>query len=156
MKSGGDVIVVGGGVIGCAVALRLRQRGLGVTLVERGRPGEEASSAAGGILAPQAEAHGPGPLLDLLLRSRARWRAFADELQGLTGIDVGYRSVGTLVVAGDEDEAARLQERALWQRQAGLSVELLDGGELRAREPALSAAVLALRLPDDHQVDNRQ
>jgi glycine oxidase len=48
-------------VIGCAAAWRLRQRGLAVVLVERGEPGGEASSAAAGLLAPQVEAHEPGP-----------------------------------------------------------------------------------------------
>ena len=50
--------------MGSAVALRLAQRGVGVTVIERGIPGAEASSAAAGILGPQMEAEGPGPLLD--------------------------------------------------------------------------------------------
>ena len=63
-----DVAIIGGGIMGCAVALRLAQRGVGVTVIERGIPGAEASSAAAGILGPQMEAEGPGPLLELGLR----------------------------------------------------------------------------------------
>src|SRR3954447_2119065 len=76
-----DCLVLGGGIIGCAVALRLRQRGLAVTVVERGPVGGEASSAAAGIHAPQAEAERPGPLLALALRSRRLYPAFAAELR---------------------------------------------------------------------------
>src|SRR5205814_5955974 len=85
-----DVAIVGGGVMGCAIALRLAQRGLSVTVVERGIPGAEASSAAAGILGPQWEAEGAGPLLDLGLRSRALYPSFAAELRELSGIDIGY------------------------------------------------------------------
>src|SRR4051812_47538582 len=76
-----DVAVIGGGIMGCAVALRLCQRGIGVTVIERGIPGAEASSAAAGILGPQMEAEGPGPLLELGLRSRALYPALAAELR---------------------------------------------------------------------------
>ena len=54
--------------MGCAVALRLARRGAAVTVIERGIPGAEASSAAAGMLAPQMEAEGPGPMLELGLR----------------------------------------------------------------------------------------
>ena len=70
--------------------VRLAQRGVGVTVVERGIPGAEASSAAAGILGPQMEAEGPGPLLDLGLASRALYPSLAAELREATGIDVGY------------------------------------------------------------------
>src|SRR6185295_7852403 len=94
-----DVAIVGGGVMGCAVALRLAQRGLSVTVVERGIPGAEASSAAAGILGPQMEATGPGPLLELGLRSRALYPALASELKEATGIDIGYVKSGVIAVA---------------------------------------------------------
>src|SRR5204863_2950513 len=85
-----DVAIVGGGVMGCAIALRLAQRALRVTVIERGIPGAEASSAAAGILGPQWEAEAIGPLLDLGLRSRALYPSFAVELRELAGIDVAY------------------------------------------------------------------
>src|SRR3954452_15332134 len=97
-----DVAIIGGGIMGCAVELRLCHRGLGVTVIERGIPGAEASSAAAGILGPQMEAEGPGPLLELGLRSRALYPALAAELRELTSIDVGYDRSGVLAVAFDE------------------------------------------------------
>ncbi len=63
-----EVLIIGGGVVGCAVAWRLQQAGAQCTVLERSIPGAEASSAAAGILAPQAEAEGPGPFLDLCRR----------------------------------------------------------------------------------------
>jgi glycine oxidase len=106
------------------------------------------------MLAPQVEAHGPGPLFTLLMESARRWPAFAAELRERSGgVDVGHRTDGTLLLAGDEDEAARLEARLAWQRAAGLSFELLDGPALARLEPALERAPRAARFPGDHQVE---
>jgi glycine oxidase len=152
-----DVAVIGGGIMGSAVALRLAQRGIGVTVIERGIPGAEASSAAAGILGPQMEAEGPGPLLELGLKSRALYPALAAELRELTGIDVGYDRSGVLMVAFDEAGEAALSARRAWQLGRGLRVESLSGEAARAREPALSPAVrAALAFNDDAQVVARE
>src|SRR5215831_2694899 len=152
-----DVAIVGGGIMGCAVALRLAQRGLAVTVIERGIPGAEASSAAAGILGPQMEAEGPGPLLELGLKSRALYPALAAELRDLTGIDVGYDRSGVLMVAFDEAGEASLSSRRAWQLARGLRVESLSGEAARAREPALAPAVrAALAFTDDGQVVARE
>ncbi len=161
-----DVVVVGGGVMGCAIALRLAQQRLRVTVVERGIPGAEASSAAAGILGPQWEADAPGPLLDLGLRSRALYPAFAGELRELTGIDVGFARSGLLELAVDvpgragkgtvDAQAAALAARCAWQHARGLRAELVEGASLRALEPRLGPAVqLGLRLPDEGHVGAR-
>ena len=106
--------------MGSAVALRLAQRGVGVTVVERGIPGAEASSAAAGILGPQMEAEGPGPLLELGLASRALYPSLAAELRDATGIDVGYDRSGVLAVALDDAGERELVERRAWQQRAQL------------------------------------
>ena len=155
MAGASDCIVVGGGVVGLMAALRLRDAGVGVTVIDRGAPGREASWAAAGILAPQVEAHGPGLLFELLRESCRRWPRLADELRARGGIDVGYRTEGTLVLADDDAGAAVLQERAAWQERAGLPIERLDAQQLREREPELAGAPLALWLPEDRQVDSR-
>jgi glycine oxidase len=152
-----DVAIIGGGIMGSAVALRLAQRGIGVTVIERGIPGAEASSAAAGILGPQMEAEGPGPLLDLGLKSRALYPALAAELRDLTGIDVGYDRSGVLAVALDEAGERELGARRTWQLARGLRVESLSGEAARTREPALGPAVrAALAFPDDAQVVARE
>src|SRR6476469_8210822 len=106
-----DVVIVGGGVMGCAVALRLARKGAAVTVIERGIPGAEASSAAAGMLAPQMEAEGPGPMLELGLRSRALYPSLAAELADATGIDIGYVKSGVLAAALTEEDERALATR---------------------------------------------
>jgi len=152
-----DVVIVGAGVMGCAVALRLASRGLSVTVIERGIPGAEASSAAAGILGPQMEADAPGPLLDLGLRSRALYPALALELRDATGIDIGYVLSGVLAVALDGAGAAELTARRAWQTARGLRVEPLSSEALRELEPNIGHDVrAALRFADDAQVNARE
>jgi glycine oxidase len=151
-----DVAVVGGGVMGCATALRLAQRGLSVTVIERGIPGAEASSAAAGILGPQWEAEGAGPLLELGLRSRALYPSFATELRELSGIDIGFAKAGLLEVALDDAGFQAISARRLWQQARGLRAELLDAADVRAAEPHLGPEVRAgLRLPDEGHLNAR-
>ena len=151
-----DVVVVGGGIMGCAVALRLARKGAAVTVIERGIPGAEASSAAAGMLAPQMEAEGPGPMLELGLRSRALYPALATELRDATGIDIGYVKSGVLAAALTEDDERALGVRRVWQTARGMRVEALTGDAARAREPSLGPLVRsALYFPDDAQVNAR-
>jgi glycine oxidase len=152
-----DVAIIGGGIMGSAVALRLAQRGVGVTVVERGIPGAEASSAAAGILGPQMEAEGPGPLLELGLASRALYPSLAAELRDATGIDVGYDRSGVLSAALDEAGEDELRQRRAWQQGRNLAVVWLSGDEVRAREPALGPGIrAALEFPEDAQVNARE
>ena len=142
-----DVAIIGGGIMGSAVALRLCQRGIGVTVIERGIPGAEASSAAAGILGPQMEAEGPGPLLELGLKSRALYPALAAELRELTGIDVGYDRSGVLAVAFDEaGEAALVGAARLAARRAGCA-STASRARRRARGSRRSVRPCARRWP---------
>jgi glycine oxidase len=157
MRDVADVAVIGGGIMGSAVALRLAQRGVAVTVIERGIPGAEASSAAAGILGPQMEADGPGPLLELGLQSRALYTGLAAELRELTGIDVGYDRSGVLAVAFDDAGEAALQGRRAWQVARGLKVTALTGEAAHGLEPALGPTVrAALEFPEDAQVVARE
>ena len=151
-----DVIVVGGGVIGCSIAWRLAQSGLKVTVLERGRVGCEASRAAAGMLSPQGETQKPGPFFDLCLRSRSMYRAFAEELKEASGIDVEYKDEGTLfVVLEGEDENEKIKWAA-WQLEAGLRLEHVSANQIRNIEHAVTkTAPRAIFLPDEHQVENR-
>src|SRR5271166_3756581 len=102
------IVVIGGGVMGCASALALAERGMEVVILERAVPGAEASSAAAGILGAQAELHGRTEDAELFVRARAGWGPWANELRELTGIDVGYRQTGVLSVARTEGERGEL------------------------------------------------
>jgi glycine/D-amino acid oxidase-like deaminating enzyme len=131
-----EVLVVGAGVVGCAVAWRLSQAGARCTVLERNIPGAEASGAAGGILAPQAEADGPGPFLELCLASRALYPEFVRELREASDVDVAFRPCGVLGVRFDEAGVEEAQQRIGWQRARGLEATWLDCAAARSLEPS--------------------
>jgi glycine/D-amino acid oxidase-like deaminating enzyme len=99
-----DVVIVGGGIMGCASAWLLARRGLDVTVLERSVPGAEASSAAAGILGVSAEGHAPGAMSALAQKSGRLYPAFCADLGRATGIDVEYRKCGVLRVTFDRRE----------------------------------------------------
>src|SRR5262245_13622757 len=103
-----DLVVIGGGMIGCSIARQLARAGLKVTLVERGRIGERASWAATGILAPQTQARQRPHILNLSIRSRALWPRFADELKEESGLHTEYRTDGAIYVASAETDRRQL------------------------------------------------
>lgn len=150
-----DVLVVGAGAIGCAVARELATKGMAVEVVDPSPPGSRATWAAGGMLSPLAEAGGPGPFLSLGLRSMQLWPALAEALEEETGERSGFDLCGKLMVARDADVPA-LRERRRWQEEAGLAVEWLEGSALRRLEPGLASDIAAgLLLIRDGAVDNR-
>jgi len=152
-----DVVVIGGGVIGLAVAWRAAQRGASVCVLERGQPGSGASHVAAGMLAPVTEAD-PGELalLELGLRSAHMWPGFAAELTEASGVDPALRRCGALVVARDRDEAEALERELALRQDLGLDVERLLPSVARRREPALAPTIrLALEVPGDHAVNPR-
>ena len=153
----GPVTVIGGGPIGLAIAWRCAAAGLAVTLHDP-QPGSGAGAVAAGMLSPVAEAYfGEEELTGLLVASAARWPAFAAELTAASGIDLGHRGEGTLVVGLTRDDAAAARRLWTYQRQLGLALTPLDSAALRAAEPSLTPRIGAgALLPDDHQVDPRR
>lgn len=149
-------MIVGGGVIGRAVAWRCASAGLDVALVSDDIR-RAASWAAAGMLAPVTEVHyGEETLLELGLESSRRYPAFVAELEELTGMDVGYRQCGTVVAARDQDDNAALDELYVYQQKLGLEAERLKSRDCRALEPSLSPRVRGgIFVPGDHQIDNR-
>jgi glycine oxidase len=144
-----DVAVVGGGVIGLAVAWRAAQRGLRTLVLDAGEDG--AWRYAAGMLAPVTEVEfGEDALLGLGLRALDRFPAFCADL------GVALRRDGALVVARDRDEAEELERLYEHRRALGLAVERLRPSQARRAEPALAPTVrLALDVPGDAAVDPR-
>jgi glycine oxidase len=147
------VLVVGGGIIGCAAAYELAKAGCDVSLFERATPGAEASSAAAGLLS----ALGESPDTNFAQVALASWRLYPEvvrELQERTGIDVEYVTRGTLY-----PRAAALSRRDAEARNANkeLGVELLEGAAVQALEPALSPRIQhALFVKGDHWLNNEK
>ncbi len=158
-ESRAEVVVVGAGVIGLALAWRAAQRGMRVTVLERGGAGEGASRVAAGMLAPVSEIEfgsGGRRLLELGLRSAEMWPGFAAELEAASGEDVGLVDSGALLLAPDEDEARELERQIELRESLGMAVRRLRPSEARRLEPAIAPVVrLALEVPDDRVVDPR-
>jgi glycine oxidase len=155
-RDGADVVIVGGGVIGCGLARELALRGAAVTVIEKAEPGAEASGAAAGLLAPQAEGLARGPFFDLALESRRLYPAWTEALEEESGMEVGYRKTGILRCTLPGSVAER--DAFAWQSRAGLAVEEKDAGEIAALTRASVSEEIreAIFFPDEGVVDNRR
>lgn len=151
------VAIIGGGIIGMSIGWRLAQAGAQVDIYEKATAGQGASRAAAGMLAAGVEAEpGEQRLLPLCLESQSRWPGFAQELEALTGLPVGLRTEGTLVVASTRDEVELLRSNYDFQRGLGLDLVWLTGAQAKEREPFLNPRTAAgIYSAKDGQVDNR-
>jgi glycine oxidase len=152
------IVIIGGGVMGTAIAHELATGpGSDIIVLERAIPGAEASTAAAGMLAPQLEAQAPGPMLEFSMRSRGLYPVWARALSIESGIDVGYLESGALQLAYTEAQMHDLDAVVAWQQATGLRATLLSGPEVRELEPNVSPEVeAAAHFPDDHQVDPKK
>lgn len=152
------VAIIGAGAIGLAIGWRLAARGASVAIFDKGAAGAGASHAAAGMLAACCEAEpGEDALITLGRASQARWPGFAAELERASGIDVGLRPEGTLLLALTADDQARLGHQLEFQHQLGLPLEWISAAETRRREPHLAGKLAgAVFSPQDTQVDNRK
>jgi len=152
-----DVIIIGGGIIGCSIALRLAQARLKVMVLDRGEPGAEASSAAAGMLAPQGEMVEPCVFAEFCVASRELYPRFVAEVEESSGQPVAYRQDGSLLVALDDEQAEELSETHRAQTKRGFRLELLEPAEVHRRVRGLAADLrLGLCAPGDHWVDNER
>ena len=153
-----DVLVAGAGVAGLSVAWRLGRAGYNVQVLDAdpsGRRAGASSPIAGGMLAPSAEVQFEEMgLYHAARESLLRWPRFSEELKQDTGLDVGYRTDGTLIAAVDRDDAEALRRLYRFQESQGLNVSWLAPEEALDMEPYLSPRIAgAIHSPDDHQVD---
>lgn len=91
-----DVIVIGGGIIGLSLSIELRKKGATVLVVERGEPGREASSAAGGMLV-DCPFETPAALQPLAAASASMYPEFVRELELESGMKIDLRNQGTIL-----------------------------------------------------------
>ena len=159
---GGDVIVVGGGVIGTAIAWRAARTGSAVTLIDPGgddpRTEDKASLVAAGMLGPVSESvFGEENLLNLNLHAVDRFPGFNSELEEASGKSTGLRTEGTLAVAYDSGDLAALDRLTAFRHSIGLKAERLDARECRRREPFLAPSTRGgVLATGDLSVDNRR
>ena len=145
MKAARDILIIGGGVVGLAIAIELKRQGAKVTVVSKDFT-QAASHAAAGMLAPLAEKLASAPMLDLCLRSRWLYPEWTQKLEELTGIETGYLPCGILAPTYSAPTAIAEDDRAVW----------LDRAAIKLYEPGLSDRVAGgWWYPEDGQVDNR-
>ncbi|HTR93803.1 MAG TPA: glycine oxidase ThiO [Trebonia sp.] len=158
-----DVIVVGGGVIGTAIAWRAACAGLEVLLVDPDsaddpRTSDRASLVAAGMLGPVSESvFGEQDLLNLNLHAIDRFPSFNAELEQAANSATGLRTEGTLAVAYDSGDLAALDRLTDFRHSIGLQAERLDARECRRREPFLAPSTRGgVLATGDLSVDNRR
>jgi glycine oxidase len=139
-----DIVIIGGGVIGCSIAYQLCKAGVAVTLVERDTIAAEASQAAAGLLAPLtsiARAF-PGPLVDLLLASWRLYPALIPEIEAQSGTLVEHNMPGGLHTASAET-LKTIRKRMDLFKSLDITVSWLDEKEVHELEPLAGPDVVA-------------
>ncbi|MFZ0814230.1 MAG: glycine oxidase ThiO [Candidatus Sulfotelmatobacter sp.] len=133
-----DVIIIGGGIIGLSLSIELRKKGASVLVVERGEPGREASSAAGGMLV-DCLFETPDALQPLATASASMYPEFVYELELESGLKVDLRDQGTILVFSSDHI-----------RHPGLQTSALSPEQLSKLEPAMA------KLPPDQESGGKQ
>jgi glycine oxidase len=149
-----DVTIIGGGIIGCAIAYYLRKAGIDALVLERDELGGQASGAAAGLLAPLGPLSGPGPFADLLLAGFRLFPTLVPELEEASGLRLNYHQSGALRLIRNPKRLTHLRKRlAAWQ-PLGLQLHELSGDEARKLEPTLSDEVhAAIYAPEEAQIE---
>jgi len=144
-----EVVIVGGGVIGCSVAYHLTRLGAGaVVLLERERLTSGSSWHAAGLIMQLRSTHA-------MTRLACGNAEFYARLEAETGQAIGFKRNGTLAVARCEERMHELRRAAGIARGCGVEAHLLGVAEARALYPAIEPAVIrgALFIPGDGQLD---
>ena len=152
-----EVVVVGAGAIGLAIAFELVRRDMSVLVLERDRVGAGATGVSAGMLAPVSEAKAEEPeIVELALESHRRYPEFVEAVEAASGLSCGFRREGTLVVALGRDDEEELEHLREAQQSRGLRSIPLTADEVFEREPHLSGWVTGgLLAAEDYQADPR-
>ncbi|MDZ8187637.1 MAG: glycine oxidase ThiO [Nostoc sp. ChiSLP02] len=163
-----EIVIIGGGVIGLAIAIELKLRGTNVTVLCRDFQAA-ATHAAAGMLAPDAEKIPDGAMRSLCWRSRALYADWTRKLEELTGLNTGYWPCGILTPVFEEagGQGARGKEEneklplspllpAPCSPSPSSPAYWLDKQAIHQYQPGLGAEVVGgWWYPEDAQVDNK-
>jgi len=150
MSRPSDIIVVGAGIVGCAVAYELARRGASVELVDERPVGMGATQASAGVLAPFIEAREGSPLLNLAARSLDLFDEFILRVTADSGVAVPYRRTGTIDMAINDLEMRALETTADVLSKRGVPALLLDAAGVRSEEPQIGDGVIGGLLIETH------
>jgi glycine oxidase len=144
-----NVVVVGAGVIGYAVAYELAARGAQVRIVDPRGHGTGATRASAGILAPYIEGHSAA-LLQVGLASLNQYDTFLPRVTSAAGRDVEYRRIGTLQIGLDESETRELEKQASHLARLGVDHSLVSKADLSRIEPGVTSEARAGLIIPEH------
>lgn len=136
MKYKYDVIVIGAGMIGSAIAFFLSKEKTKVAVIEKGNIGEGTSSACDGIVFLQSKK--PGIIMDMALESIHILKDLSNQFDR----DIEYEQKGGLIVLQSEWERKALEEKVNNLQQIGIDVQLLNRNETLKIEPFLSEKII--------------
>lgn len=155
--AGGDVAIIGAGLIGLATAFELAQRGAVVRVYERGEPGRAASWAGAGMLAPYTEEIDDETMRALCARSLALYPDFVARVRERSGVDARLHLDGITNVACSDAQFESLRVHARALSESGVDATILDRAHTLEREPALGQTVRgAMLVRGEGHVDNRR
>jgi len=150
------VAIVGGGIIGCAIAFQLAAEKLKIAVLDRQQPGREASWAAAGMLSPAPDSPRDCPLVPLAKESLRLYPEFVRAIKESSGKPVDYTRKGTLQIFTGASAEAERNAMLAEHRELGLASEAISLSDARQLEPALNPAISAvLHLPEEESVDPR-
>ena len=134
-----DIAVIGGGIMGCATALRMAEGGMRATVLDQGDLGQGASGVNAGTLSLQIKRV---KLMPYALKGHHEWKAMGDA--------VGFRKTGCYTLAFTERESELLHERQTLKAEAGAPIEFVSNNHIRNAEPNLTQKVIsASYCPED-------
>ena len=136
-----DVVIVGGGVCGCALARELAARDVKVTVVERDGVAAHASGKSWGGLYPASGAGIPGPLAGPAKRAFELHSALYGDLKDESDIDYQLRPVESITLATDESDLAILESEAVRIRESGFEAEIISAERVRQLEPHVTSEI---------------
>ena len=151
-----EVVIIGGGIVGCATGYFLAQKGVQVTIIEKEAVGSCASGFAAGLLNP-LYGHGiPGPLESLARESFGIHLSLSEEVRDETGVDPRMEATSSIWVAFNEAETEEIGELfRLTRRMEGFPAQWLDGTDIRSLESRVSPSVMnGMRVEGTRQVSS--
>lgn len=149
MSAKAEVIIIGGGVIGCSIAYHLSKEGVQTQIIEKNAIGSEASGMSSAVLAPLIDMEDPSAMNaeahraydQLRLKSFRLHRHLHEQLLQESGVDTQYRQAHLLHLACTGDEERRLKAQIPLRHNSGLKLAWLDREGLKSLGAGLSPKV---------------
>ena len=153
-KQSNDVVIIGGGVIGCSIAYFLAaHHGVQATILERDGIGSAASGNAAGELAAVGRHRYSDTFTKFILQGIAMHHSLASEIVEVSGIDYQFSDITQIRPAFNEADVVDLKDQMKWQNSLGIFAEWAGSSDLRARYDWLSSKALGAVVTIEKQLE---